>query len=209
MYPVIADHLFPRDQAAVNAPNATHMFSQDVKLPNTPCEKCVLQVIQFMTMHTPPCSYYHCAMVSLKGDPVADAADATSGGTTGGSAGGGGAGPVAAASAGAGGMGGMTLASGAIGSPQAGAAAPAMIAMPTPAPAAMGSAGMIAAAPVTAPPLNMTPAASTVPALPAAPQSGAKQGCSADGSPAPAGGAALALLALLALRRRRTTLYSR
>jgi uncharacterized protein (TIGR03382 family) len=196
VYPVLADHLFPRDQAAVSAPDAQRMFSQEVTLPNMTCDKCVLQVIQFMTVHAPPCSYYHCAEVSIVGDVVAEAGGA--GGSTG-------VGPAAAASAGAGGMGGMTLATGTTGTPPSGSGP--MSAGMSATPMATGSGGNAAPSPLPAAPASttavMTPAAAPSLPAPAASSASEQGGCSAVGAPTPANAAVFALLALLALRRRR------
>jgi uncharacterized protein (TIGR03382 family) len=64
---------------------------QDVTLPNKPCEKCTLQVIQVMKDHGPPnCIYYHCADIKITG------ADGTAGTGSAGSAGTGAAGTGAA-----------------------------------------------------------------------------------------------------------------
>lgn len=60
VYPVLLDNLFPRTGFP-----AADSFVQEVTLPNEPCENCTLQVIQFMTSHTPGCMYYHCANINV------------------------------------------------------------------------------------------------------------------------------------------------
>jgi hypothetical protein len=42
-------------------------YSYKVTLPNKPCEKCTLQLIQFMENHAPGCIYYHCADIKITG----------------------------------------------------------------------------------------------------------------------------------------------
>lgn len=54
--PVLVDGLFEHSRAA---PNNT--YETDITVPSTPCEHCTLQVVQFMSAHTAPCIYYHCA----------------------------------------------------------------------------------------------------------------------------------------------------
>ena len=77
--------------------------SQQVKLPSDlTCDKCTLQVIMWMTGHTQPCVYHHCADLQIL------PAGATGGGGTGAGgsgAAGGGSGTSGAAGTGAGGSG--------------------------------------------------------------------------------------------------------
>ena len=99
----------------IGGPN--RKFMEMVKLPDMPCEKCTLQVIQVMAdaLHAPPgCIYYHCAELKIVAkDGVAAAAGsggsaAGSGGASGGSSAAGKASAAApAAGSGSGGMGGM------------------------------------------------------------------------------------------------------
>lgn len=61
--PVLLDNLFPRTG---NGTQGTR-FRQDVTLPNLTCDKCTLQLIQFMAGHGPPnYIYHHCADIQLK-----------------------------------------------------------------------------------------------------------------------------------------------
>jgi len=62
--PVLMDHLFPRENVAANMPQAAP-FTQAITLPDEPCEKCTLQVIQFMSQHTPGYFYHHCADIKI------------------------------------------------------------------------------------------------------------------------------------------------
>jgi hypothetical protein len=63
VYPVLLDNLYPRDN-----PGFGETFTQEVTLPDMECEKCTLQIIQFMTEHAHPCIYYHCADIAIVGD---------------------------------------------------------------------------------------------------------------------------------------------
>ncbi|MYH30024.1 MAG: hypothetical protein F4137_14485 [Acidobacteria bacterium] len=76
--PVIADGLFPHypvgDQRASFRPETPmDPWEADIAIPNINCEKCTLQVIQFMADHvynTPGgYSYHHCADLKITADP--------------------------------------------------------------------------------------------------------------------------------------------
>jgi MYXO-CTERM domain-containing protein len=105
-FPVLADHLFPH---ADNAAKATYM--QMITLPNVACDKCTLQVIEFMAPHGPNAGggyfYHHCADLKITldpGKPTFDPANPGGGGSGGGGGmGGGGAGGTATGGGGAGG----------------------------------------------------------------------------------------------------------
>lgn len=132
---VLMDNLFPRETVAGPAADP---FSQDITLPNEPCEKCTLQVIQFMAQHGPGYFYHHCADIQIvekdnagaAGSGAVGAAGSASMGTGGSSstgAGGSGAGTSAAGSSSMSGdegddEGGCTLAGGAARSTGSGAA---------------------------------------------------------------------------------------
>lgn len=66
--PVIADGLFPH----YKRPAAPQTFETDVELPNISCERCTLQIIQFMAEHgyNKPggYSYHHCADFQITAD---------------------------------------------------------------------------------------------------------------------------------------------
>jgi MYXO-CTERM domain-containing protein len=108
---------------ATSLTGANRTFSEMVKLPDEPCEKCTLQVIQVMAdaIHSPPgCVYYHCAEIKIL--PADGAAAAGSGAAgSGGAAGAAGGGSPSAGSAGAAGAG--TAIAGAGGTPAAGGTA--------------------------------------------------------------------------------------
>jgi MYXO-CTERM domain-containing protein len=84
-YPVLADNLFPHTAASVSANKA---YTTSVIIPNTPCTKCTLQLLQFMANHPldPSYFYHQCADVTI----LAASGSATGGssGATGGSSGG-------------------------------------------------------------------------------------------------------------------------
>jgi MYXO-CTERM domain-containing protein len=112
---VLADGLFlrprsgPRDETGKT-------FTTQITLPNEPCEKCTLQVLQFMENHPPKCIYYHCADVRLV--PRGSLADADAGVSQAGKPG---SSPAAGSSAA--GKGGSAASSGSGGKGSAGAAA--------------------------------------------------------------------------------------
>ena len=68
---VLMDNLFPRETVSGAA---AQPFSQDITLPNEPCEKCTLQVIQFMAKHGPGYFYHHCADIEIVAKDNAGAA---------------------------------------------------------------------------------------------------------------------------------------
>lgn len=97
-----------------NLGGSNRKFMEMVKIPDKPCEKCTLQVIQVMAdaIHSPPgCIYYHCADLKIVAKPGAEtgsagtAAPSGSAGAAGAAAGGstGSATAGAAATAGSGG----------------------------------------------------------------------------------------------------------
>jgi hypothetical protein len=133
--PVLMDNLFPRE--AVSGA-AAEPFSQEITLPSEPCEKCTLQVIQFMAQHAPGYFYHHCADIEIVAKDNAGAAGSGavgaagsasmgSGGSASTGAGGSGAGASAAGSSSMSGDDveeeGCTLSGGAAGSTRSGAAA--------------------------------------------------------------------------------------
>jgi hypothetical protein len=66
--PVLADGLF------VHTTRQTTAFETDVELPNISCEKCTLQIIEFMAEHgyNNPGGYFyhHCAVLQITPDPA-------------------------------------------------------------------------------------------------------------------------------------------
>ncbi|HKO46239.1 MAG TPA: SCE4755 family polysaccharide monooxygenase-like protein [Polyangiaceae bacterium] len=102
VFPVLADNLFPHTSGS--------MFQGEITLPNVNCDKCTLQVIEFMAQHGPDYFYRHCADLKITADtskPIFDptAGSGAGGGSSGGAGGGagtvGGAGSSAAGTAGA------------------------------------------------------------------------------------------------------------
>jgi hypothetical protein len=66
--PVLADGLF------VHTTRQTSPFETDVQLPNISCDKCTLQIIEFMAEHgyNHPGGYFyhHCAVLQITADPA-------------------------------------------------------------------------------------------------------------------------------------------
>jgi uncharacterized protein (TIGR03382 family) len=63
--PVLKDGLF-QHTAAFSGPQTAM-----VQLPaGFTCTNCIVQVIEFMSAHTTPCFYYHCARVTITDSPV-------------------------------------------------------------------------------------------------------------------------------------------
>ncbi len=71
-YPTIADGVFVHTAAS-----PTGSWTTTVTVPMVSCENCVLQLMQFMSSHGPPCFYYQCATLRIvmpdAGQPVVDA----------------------------------------------------------------------------------------------------------------------------------------
>ncbi len=89
-FPVLADGMLQHTSAFEGPQSFQVTLPSDVT-----CDKCTLQVIEFMSEHPKPCFYYHCADISIKGDPM-------SGGGNGGQSGGGSAGSSGAQNGGTG-----------------------------------------------------------------------------------------------------------
>ena len=68
--PVLADGLFVHDTRPTEP---GQIFEGDIRLPNIDCDKCTLQVVQFMAEHgfnnPGGYSYHHCADVRITADP--------------------------------------------------------------------------------------------------------------------------------------------
>lgn len=66
--PVLADGLF------VHTTRHPEPFESDIQLPNINCEKCTLQIVEFMAEHglnrDGGYSYYHCANLQITADPA-------------------------------------------------------------------------------------------------------------------------------------------
>jgi hypothetical protein len=110
VFPVLADNLFPHDQVA------PAKYTGKVKLPNVNCDKCILQVIEFMAQHGsngPKAGYFYhnCANLKITADPAQPIFNPNGGaGGTGGAGGAAGGTGGAAAGASAGGVGGASTA---------------------------------------------------------------------------------------------------
>lgn len=76
--PILADGLFQ------NISIADGEQSVDIQLPpGFTCTNCVLQVIEFMSNHSAPCFYHHCAIVNITANPPPGDAGVTSTGDAG------------------------------------------------------------------------------------------------------------------------------
>lgn len=62
--PVLADGVFPHT-SPINGDLQT-----TVTLPNLNCDKCTLQIIEFMAEHSPAYFYHHCADLKITADPT-------------------------------------------------------------------------------------------------------------------------------------------
>jgi hypothetical protein len=74
--PVLVDGLYPHS----TRPSSPAIYETDVTLPNISCEKCTLQIVQFMAEHgrnkDGDYTYHHCADLQITADPKAPAPDA-------------------------------------------------------------------------------------------------------------------------------------
>jgi len=107
VFPVLADNLFPHPQSGTPAA-PTWMGS--VPIPNVSCDKCTLQVIEFMTPHGSNGAagyfYHHCSDLKITADPNKPIYNPNGAGGSGGGGAGGNAGAAGSATGGAGGTGG-------------------------------------------------------------------------------------------------------
>ena len=170
-----------------NIAGSNRTFKEMVKIPDKPCEKCTLQVIQVMAdqLHAPPgCIYYHCAdikIVAASGGGAGSSASAAGTSAAAGASAGGGAGAAATAGSSAiAGSAGSAATSGGAGGSAAGASASTAASKPATAPIAgtpatttavpSGSGGMGVAT-------NSATTASTPPTAPSAPASQSSGSC--------------------------------
>jgi hypothetical protein len=117
VFPVIADGVFPHTSGG------GEMMTM-IQLPNVNCDKCTLQVIEFMAQHGPDYFYRHCADLKITADPAKPIFDPNGmGGGGAGGTGGGGTGGAGGASGGAGGASGGAAGSATGGSSSGGAPA--------------------------------------------------------------------------------------
>jgi len=103
-FPILADGLFPHPQAS---DGTGPVYAGMITIPNVACDKCTLQVIEFMAPHGPNGAagyfYHHCADLKIAvdpGKPVFDPGGGSGGTGSGGSGSGGSAGLGGAPSAG-------------------------------------------------------------------------------------------------------------
>ena len=76
--PVLADGVFVHTKA-FSGPQSTQ-----IQLPaGMTCTNCVVQVLEFMSNHSAPCFYHHCAIVNVTDHPDADAGVENPGGSDG------------------------------------------------------------------------------------------------------------------------------
>jgi len=202
-FPVIANNLFA-DHKAMGALEA------QIKIPNVNCDKCTLQVIEFMAQHGPNPGggyfYHHCADLKITADPSLPLEQGQGG--AGGSGGAGGAGPASAGAAGVAGAAGSSTASGG-GSPSgAGGSVPgsggaANGGTPTSAGASAAGASAAGANTAGANTAGANTASAGAPGVPTADPGGDSGGCSLTRRTAASAPWFALVLGLLALRRRR------
>lgn len=60
IFPILADNLLPHTRPFSEPQTFTVTLPTDVT-----CEKCTLQIIEYMSNHIQPCFYYHCADISI------------------------------------------------------------------------------------------------------------------------------------------------
>jgi len=63
-FPILADNLLPHTHAFTAPQTFTITLPTDVT-----CTKCTLQVLEFMSQHSAPCFYHHCADISIQSPP--------------------------------------------------------------------------------------------------------------------------------------------
>jgi hypothetical protein len=92
-FPVLADDLFDHISGTIPIP-----FQTTLTLPNVTCDKCTLQIIEFMAQHGPNPGggyyYHHCADLKITADPALPPADLGTGGAPAGGTGGAGGQPA-------------------------------------------------------------------------------------------------------------------
>lgn len=74
------------DGVHVHNGSGTKTWEQQITIPNMSCDKCTLQVLQFMSAHGEPCFYYHCAELQITADTGPGDGGASDGGVRDGSA---------------------------------------------------------------------------------------------------------------------------
>lgn len=111
-FPILADGLFKHTQ---DADGTGPIYTGTISIPNVTCDKCTLQIIEFMAPHGPNGSagyfYHHCADLKITADPGKPLFDPGGAGGSGGTGGSGSGGAAGAAGAGGTGTGGATAGS--------------------------------------------------------------------------------------------------
>lgn len=72
LFPILADNVLPHTRPFPGPQTFTVTLPTDVT-----CTRCTLQVMEYMSSHARPCFYYHCAEISIQGDPATPAATPT------------------------------------------------------------------------------------------------------------------------------------
>jgi len=62
IFPILADNVLPHTQPFGAPQTFTVTLPTDIT-----CTKCTLQVVEFMSNHSVPCFYHHCADISIQG----------------------------------------------------------------------------------------------------------------------------------------------
>ena len=62
IFPVLADNMLPHMQPFAGPQTFEVTLPSDIT-----CTKCTLQVLEYMSQHSVPCFYYHCADISIQG----------------------------------------------------------------------------------------------------------------------------------------------
>lgn len=85
-FPILADNLFPHVQTGT-----AESYMSMIAIPNVTCDKCTLQVIEFMAPHGPNGAagyfYHHCADLKITADPGKPIFDPNGAGGSGGAGG--------------------------------------------------------------------------------------------------------------------------
>lgn len=65
VFPILADNMLPHTTPFDGPQTFTVTLPRDVT-----CTRCTLQVLEYMSNHSQPCFYYHCAEISIQSDPA-------------------------------------------------------------------------------------------------------------------------------------------
>ena len=64
-FPILADNVLPHTSPLGGPQTFTVTLPSDVT-----CERCTLQILEYMSSHAQPCFYYHCAEISIQDGPA-------------------------------------------------------------------------------------------------------------------------------------------